>query len=669
MNPATLSNSSAHISAHDEENQIDQVPVGMSHVDPTTIVLQDVDYTIGDKQILHNLNLAFVPGKLSVIVGPSGSGKTSLLSLIAGIQGGVPTNAKRTGKILMNGEEVSAEKIRKIVGFVFQDDVILETMTVEEAIALSIKLRVGNLTKGQVSAMLERMIEVSQLDRARTVKIGSPMRKGISGGERKRTSIAMELVSNPSVLLLDEPTSGLDTYTAYRIMALLKRLAHKYGRTVITTLHQPSSEIYHMIDDLFVLHEGQVVYGGPAKDIVPYFSAFGYSFPEYSNPLDVLFMDVLNRSKEDEFAEYLTTPLSHDDQVPLELLPQKYADSPQYQQYIAPYVEDPSGTGVTKAMHRFRAKSLISLWILLLRDLKNVMRNPMIVKTKFLQTLFLAAFISVVFWKTGDSPVPALYQNISGVIFFLITNAYFASFQNVLPVFFSEKASFSREHSQGYFPMTSYFLAKIIVELPLTVFFPIITASAVYWAAGLRYSVGRFLLFTLILQLVSLTGFSFGLFAACLFNDLSVALALSILILLPFMIFSGLLLNIDTVPVWLRWIQWVSPMRYGFSALMENQFSGWEKPGSDAYYRNSGVSTGLSLIGNILVLVALFASALFGAYLALSRVVFNNEGGRIRDLPKKGLRKVSRVIDKRKGSEKVNENQVEMIQVPEHQLQ
>lgn len=609
-----------------QNNNNGQMRARITNVQPTHIVIKDLDYSIGEKPILKKMNMAFTPGRLSVIVGPSGSGKTTLLSLMAGLSGTIPSKSKTTGDILMNGSIVDSEKIRKIVGFVFQEDVILETMTVEEAINLSIRLRVGDMTDMQIRALLDRMISVSQLDKARKVKIGSPLKKGISGGERKRTAIAMELVSNPSVLLLDEPTSGLDTYTAYRIIALLKRLAHQHGRTVVATLHQPSSEIFHMIDDLFVLNDGEIVYGGPGKHMVRYFTDLGYKFPEYSNPLDVLFMDILNKSKEDEFSEYLTKSATNESSIPLEDLARYYRDSTLYKTFVMVYIKKPPGDGVTKEMHRFRAKALISFWYLFARDLKNVLRNPMIVKTKMFQTLFLAVFVAIVFMNTGSSPVPALYQNVAGLLFFLVTNAFFASFQNVLPVFSSEKPSFSREHSQGYYPMTSYFLAKISVELPLTFFFPILTAVIVYWATGLRAGIGFFFQFLVILQLVSLAGFSFGLLAACIFNDLSVALALSILILLPFMIFSGLFLNVNTVPVWLRWIQWVSPMRYGYSALMENQFRNWNSPGAQQFYVNSGISTGIPYIGNILILGGLFILALFAAYLALARVVLKNEG-------------------------------------------
>jgi ATP-binding cassette subfamily G (WHITE) protein 1 len=358
-------------------------------------------------------------------------------------------------------------------------------------------------------------------------------------------------------------------------------------------------------------------------------------------------MDILNRSKQDEFAEdesihdesvqnrnneeneYVNADDENENAnanvniVPLEKLATYYKQSDLYHNMLQ--IIQIRG-GPTKGMLRFRARRIKAFRLLLFRDIKNVIRNPMIVRTKLFQTLFLAGFIAAAFWNTKYAPVPAIYQNISGVLFFLITNAFFASFQNVLPVFSIEKPSFAREHSQGYYGTSSYFLAKIIVELPLTVFFPIITAAIVYWSVGLRPGFVHFIVLTVILQLVALTGFSFGLFSASIFNDVAVALALSILILLPFMVMAGLFLNLSTVPKFLQWIAWISPMRYGYALLLANQFDGWDAPGASEYYTNTSVGTGLSNAVNVIILCCLFLAALIGAYFALIRVVMKNEG-------------------------------------------
>lgn len=592
-----------------------QTVVTMPSVAPTQIVVKNFNYSIKDQKILDNLNIVFEPGKLSVIVGPSGSGKTTLQNLIAGLEGAYPAEAVKTGEILFNGEQLPVEKIRKIVGFVFQDDVILETMTVQEAIDLSVKLRV-KLDRKLGDNLVKRMISLSQLEKAKDVIIGSPMKKGISGGERKRTAIGMELVSNPSVLLLDEPTSGLDTYTAFRITALLKRLAHRYGRTVVATLHQPSSEIYHMIDNLYVLYEGRLVYGGPANQLVPYFTSAGYHFDPYSNPLDVLFMDILNRSREDEFAEDAGLKRAFSSQsLPLDNLADFYAQSDLFKGAFSDIVVDSSG--MTKSMERYRAKSTIALWFLLKRELRNAYRNPMVIRVKLIQTIVISIFIVCFYLNTSKASPPQLYQNYVGLIFFLVINAFFSSFQNILPIFANEKSSFIREHSQGYFGVTSYFLAKVSVELPIVVLFPLISGTIVYWIIGFRNSFANFLVFILILQATSLAGFSLGLFCACIFPSLQQALAFSILILLPSLIVAGLYLNVATIPVWIAWIRYISVPRYSFSALVTNQFDGWDSPGAQQYITNMAGTTGFGLVWDIVIIFIIFGVMLFLSLLAL----------------------------------------------------
>jgi ATP-binding cassette subfamily G (WHITE) protein 1 len=125
--------------------------------------------------------------------------------------------------------------------------------------------------------------------------IGSPEKKGISGGERRRVSVAMEMVRNPSILFLDEPTSGLDSFTAYSVAHLLKSVAQQHQRTIVATIHQPSSEIWSLFDDLCLLHQGRVIFHGPASEAMPYFDAYlGYHIPMFNNPADFIFMHILN---------------------------------------------------------------------------------------------------------------------------------------------------------------------------------------------------------------------------------------------------------------------------------------------------------------------------------------------------------------------------------------
>ena len=635
----------------------DQVNITMPNVDATQIVVKDLTYIVTrslkrgskkvteDKVILDHVNVVFKPGRLSVIIGPSGSGKTSLLSLIAGVAQNIDAATKVKGKILFNGTEMAPQEVRKLIGFVFQDDVLLPTMTVQESIYMSVVLRMPQMNAVERLKIVNRMLDVSQLKHVANTKIGDSLKKGISGGERKRTAISMELVSNPSVLLLDEPTSGLDSYTAFRNVALLKRLAHMHGRTVVATLHQPSSELFFMIDDLYVMLDGKIAYAGPASTVVEYFDRLGYKFSQWANPADTVMMGVLNRYQEDEFYEDTITDTSgtfgdsqrvnkmtlvtYENVADASNLPGVYHDSILFKEDQLSYITQPVDTGVHRGMFRYKATFLTSFRYLLTRDLKNARRNPMIIRTKLFQTLFLASFIALIFQNAADAPIPAVYQNLSGVIYFLIINAFFASFNNTLTVFGHEKAIFFREYSQGYYGLTPYYIAKISVELPLTLSFPILTSLITYWVVGLRPGLIHWIVFTVSLMMVSLAGFSFAMLVACIFNDVNVALALSIMIILPMMIMAGLFINVDTTPVYLSWLQWISPLKYAYTASLIDQFKG-KGSGYDVFLANSGVENGLGIVMNWVIVVVISVVCLMLAYLALFRHV----------LPKGGLKNV-----------------------------
>lgn len=238
--------------------------------------------------ILQNVTGRVKPGELLAMLGPSGSGKTTLLTSLAGRLTG-----KFSGTITYNGQQFSSSMKRKI-GFVTQDDVLYPHLTVLETLTYAALLRLPNkLTNEEKIEQAELVIMELGLTRCRNSMIGGQLFRGISGGERKRVSIGQEMLVNPSLLLLDEPTSGLDSTTAQRIVATLRWLA-RGGRTVITTIHQPSSTLFTMFDKIIVLTEGCPIYSGKSSLVMEYFASIGYVPPfNFMNPADFL-LDLAN---------------------------------------------------------------------------------------------------------------------------------------------------------------------------------------------------------------------------------------------------------------------------------------------------------------------------------------------------------------------------------------
>lgn len=242
----------------------------MSKQDRPRIVFRAdaIEYAFPNGRIgLHELHLAETSGKLIGIMGGSGSGKSTLLNLLNGNL--VPTK----GRVTINGIDVHRERdrIRGVIGHVSQDDLLIEELTVFQNLFFNAKLSFGDLNDAQVTERTLRMLHALGLYETKDLKVGSPLEKTISGGQRKRLNIALELIREPSVLFVDEPTSGLSSRDSENIMDLLKELALK-GRVIFVVIHQPSSEIFKLFDRLLLMdQEGHPVYYGDPVDAVVYF--------------------------------------------------------------------------------------------------------------------------------------------------------------------------------------------------------------------------------------------------------------------------------------------------------------------------------------------------------------------------------------------------------------
>ena len=229
--------------------------------------------------------------QLTAIMGPSGAGKTSLLNILAG-----RVTPAKGSKIYLDGRPLQQNSdIQSLSAYVQQDDCMLATQTVRETVEMAALLRLpSGMSRSEKLSRANETLELFGLTKCADTYIGDPSSKviGVSGGERKRVSIAMISVAQPQILFLDEPTSGLDSFIAFSVIKVLKKLCGR-GVTVLTTIHQPSSDIFQLFDDLLLVQSGSVVYHGPADASVSYFGSIGFQCPPLSNPADYFFMHVL----------------------------------------------------------------------------------------------------------------------------------------------------------------------------------------------------------------------------------------------------------------------------------------------------------------------------------------------------------------------------------------
>jgi ABC-type multidrug transport system ATPase subunit len=258
------------------------------------------------KTILNPLTAEFSPGTMNVIMGPSGSGKTTLLNSMAGrLRDDLTTRYKNFGNMTFNGLAPSGDVVHAICSFVTQDDdALLASLTVRETLRYAAGLRLPKwMTKQEKMQRAEDILLKMGLKDCADNLVGNDLIKGISGGEKRRVTIAVQILTEPRILLLDEPLSGLDAFTALSIMDVLRGLANE-GRTLIVTIHQPRSDLFAHFGNLLLLARGGYpVYAGPAQEMLPHFAKQGYQCPRHINPadfaLDLITVDLQHASREE----------------------------------------------------------------------------------------------------------------------------------------------------------------------------------------------------------------------------------------------------------------------------------------------------------------------------------------------------------------------------------
>uniref|UniRef100_A0A3Q2UL68 Broad substrate specificity ATP-binding cassette transporter ABCG2 n=1 Tax=Fundulus heteroclitus TaxID=8078 RepID=A0A3Q2UL68_FUNHE len=431
------------------------------------------------KEILMDLNGIMRPG-LNAILGPTGSGKSSFLDILAGRKDPLGLS----GEVLIDGAP-QPPNFKCLSGYVVQEDVVMGTLTVRQNLSFSAALRLPtSVPQSEKEARVEHLIRELCLSKVADSKVGSPMTRGISGGERKRTNIGMELIIDPAVLFLDEPTTGLDASTANSVLLLLKRMA-SHGRTIIMSIHQPRYSIYRLFDTLTLLVGGRMVYHGPAPSALDYFSNIGYPCEPHNNPAD-FFLDVLNgvftkpnltfeelgstrqNIEEHLVEEYKNSSYSSDARADLRrILQNKERLSPAGSRSVAYN---------SSFLHQLR-------WVFQ-RTFQNLMLTPQTSVAQVGVNVFLALIVGAIFFSVQDDQ--SGLQNRMGALFFITTNQCFSTV-SAAELFIAERNLFVHEYISGYYRVSVYFLSKILCDLIMRTVTSVIFSVIVYFLIGKRH--------------------------------------------------------------------------------------------------------------------------------------------------------------------------------------
>ncbi|CAI9289232.1 unnamed protein product [Lactuca saligna] len=549
---------------------------------PITLKFEEVVYKVKlegsrEKTILNGVTGMVCPGEILAMLGPSGSGKTTLLTALGGRLTG-----KLSGKITYNSHPFSGPTKRK-TGFVTQDDVLYPHLTVTETLLFTAMLRLPKtLTQAEKVHQVTRVITELGLTRCQNSMIGGPLFRGISGGEKKRVSIGQEMLINPSLLLLDEPTSGLDSTTAHRILTTVKRLASG-GRTVVTTIHQPSSRIYHMFDKVILLSEGSQIYYGSASTALDYFSSIGFSTSVTVNPADLL-LDLANGIALDSMHDYEQSENTDDEKKSIR------------QQLITCYETrlktdvcdlDVCNYNLGKEAlpnrgNRMESQQWCTSWwhqfkVLVLRGLRE-RRFEAFNKLRIFQVISVAILAGLLWWHTPSSHIE---DRIAMLFFFSVFWGFYPLY-NAVFTFPQERRMLIKERSSGMYRLSSYFLARTISDLPLELALPTAFTFILYWMGGLKPDPSTFILSLLVVLYNVLVAQSLGLAIGAILMDVKQATTLASVTTLVFLIAGGY--YIQQIPTFIVWLKYLSYSYYGYKLLLGVQFNE-----NDVYECSKGV--------------------------------------------------------------------------------
>lgn len=507
------------------------------------------------KNLLTNISGTAKPGRVLAILGPSGAGKTTLLNSLAGR---LPASSSVSlyGEITYNG--VSVDHVAYPVAYVTQQDLFFSQLTVQETLDMAARMRLPrSMSNQQKKAFVDDLIRKLGLSSAKDTRVGDQKNRGISGGERKRLSLGCELISTPRLILCDEPTSGLDAFQAEKVMKSLRDLAEA-GHTVVCSIHQPSSNIFQLCDDIALLASGKLVFSGPADEAPAHFADLGYKIPEQCNPAE-WYLDLISV----DFASDDTVTESH---ARIEKLVSGFHRA----NGLKPVVVSKDMNDISLAEHERTLGPFGRIRLLLRRAWLQITRDKKTFMSRFMSSFMSALLFGAIYWRIGKTQ--STIQDRLGLLQVCTINTAMTALVKTLNVFPREGVLANRERARGSYNVVQYFISKLIAEMPVSAFFPLVFSLTVYPMVQLSGGLSRILRFIGIITLESFTAASYGLAIGALLSSTEAALAVGPASFVLQIVFGGLYITDENVPKWASWIPRISLIKHAYEGLCVNEF-------------------------------------------------------------------------------------------------
>ncbi|VVC34333.1 Hypothetical protein CINCED_3A012439 [Cinara cedri] len=562
------------------------------------------------------------PGELLALMGSSGAGKTTLLNSLTFRSDRTVTE---TGVRTINGVPVNRKLLTAISAYVQQHELFIGTLTIWEHLVFQALVRMDrHIPYEKRIARVEQVIKDLSLEKCKNSIIGvTGELKGLSGGEMKRLSFASEVLTDPPLIFCDEPTSGLDSFMAHNVIGMLKNMASN-GKTIICTIHQPSSEIYYMFDRIMLMASGRTAFFGVPNEAITFFKTLGVGCPKNHNPAD-FFVQLLAIVPSQELRSCKTIDtVCEEYECSLykysEIIYQKKLFSSKKLSWSRLHLD-----GLQNISSPYKASWTEQLSAVLWRSWLSVKKEPALVRIRLAETIIVALMMSFFFYDQHLDQDGVI--SINGAIYLCITVMTYQNMWSVINVFCSELPVFLREHHNGMYRTDVYFLSKTLAEVPLFLIIPVLFTSILYYAVGLNPKFIHFIIAIILISLVSQVAVSVGYLVSCASVNLRVALFMSAVTYMPFMLCGGFFLNIESIPSYFRWLSIFSWYKYANEGLQINQWSDIEsiqcsslnttclRTGDDVLKSNSFVYS--NIITDIISLLLLIVGFRFLAFLSL----------------------------------------------------
>lgn len=513
-------------------------------------------------QLLRDVSGAFRPGVLTALVGVSGAGKTTLMDVLAGRK----TGGYIEGSVTVSGYPKNQATFARVSGYCEQNDIHSPYVTVYESLIYSAWLRLAkDVNKETRKMFVEQVMDLVELHPLRNALVGLPGVDGLSTEQRKRLTIAVELVANPSIIFMDEPTSGLDARAAAIVMRTVRNTVDT-GRTVVCTIHQPSIDIFEAFDELLLMKRGgQVIYVGPLGErshkLVEYFEAVPGvpKIKEGYNPATWM-LDVSATSVEAQldvdFAEiYANSDLYRRNQ---ELIKELSSPQPGSKDL---YFPTQYSQGFLTQCHACFCKQNWSYW-----------RNSRFNAIRFFMTVVIGLMFGFIFWNKGgkiykqQDLINLLGATYAAVLFLGATNA--ASVQSVVAI---ERTVFYRERAAGMYSELPYAFAQVAIETIYVAIQTVIYSLILYSMIGFEWKLGKVLYFYYFIFMCYTYFSMYGMMVVALTPGHQIAAIVMSFFLNFWNLFSGFLIPRPLIPVWWRWYYWCSPVAWTIYGIFTSQ--------------------------------------------------------------------------------------------------